>query len=352
MKAVSWISLSLRIRKLVRAVSCKIRSQRQQPFTPIINTRQNTLLGNGTVGVHQVVNIFHEKHHGRIPTIVLGGFVPDATEQVFLLRHYFLKHGSIYYFNYPRYGFSIDMVFAQLDDLIEELAEQHGQRPVIFSVSFSAGLVLEWLKRARLVGQKIGLCGLILISPVACVEDLIDPCNSKPASLLGRALKPYIDPHMPADHATIEKSRALFTKMFESGAQNKATLRMLMTSGELRQLRNAVMNTIRSVDATGAFERVQAVKQIQSPATYASQNLLPLSTAPTLILYSEKETSVIVENSPTRSLLGTDHRVFFPQSEHKIIKNQNGSPVQHASLIFHYFKFLPPISAFYRSLTK
>jgi hypothetical protein len=345
-----WMSLSLRTRKMFRAVNCKIQPPCKRPYSPAIRKRQDALLQDGYVSENQVVNILHEKCNRQIPTIVLGGFVPDATEQVFLLRNYFLKHGSIYYFNYPRSGFSIDMIFAQLDDLIEELAALHGQRPVIFSVSFSAGLVMEWLKRGRKEGRSVDLNGIILISPITCVEDLLDPADTKPATLLGRALKPYVDPHVPADHTTIERSRAFFTKMFESGAQNKNMLRMLMTSKELYQLRSAVMNTIRSVDVTGAFERVQAVKQIESPATYFSQNLLPLSEAPTLILYSEKETSVIVENSPTRSLLESNHRAFFPQSEHKIIMSKNGAPVQHASLIFHYFKFLPAISDFYRNL--
>jgi hypothetical protein len=51
-------------------------------------------------------------------------------------------------------------------------------------------------------------------------------------------------------------------------------------------------------------------------------------------------------------VLESAHRAYFPQSQHKIITNERGSPVQHASLIFHYFNFLPSISAFYRRTKK
>jgi hypothetical protein len=67
-------------------------------------------------------------------------------------------------------------------------------------------------------------------------------------------------------------------------------------------------------------------------------------------MYAEKETSVITEHSPTRFALESAHRAYFPNGQYKIITNHRGTPVQHASLIFHCFNFLPPISAFYRHL--
>jgi hypothetical protein len=281
---------------------------------------------------------------------VLGGFIPDATEQVFLMRGFLLRHGSVYYINYPRHGFSNELLFAQLEDLVEELAEVHGQMPVIFSVSFGVGLVMEWLKRARREGRQIELRGLVLVSPVACVEDLLAPGEAKPTTLLGRAIKPYVDPNKRADEQTVAKSRAIFTKMYESGAQNKESLRVLMTRGELRQLHEAVISTIQTISPDGACERVRALSHLESPSSYFSQALLPLSKTPTLILYAEKESSVIADHSPTRFVLETAHRAYFPQSQHKIITNHRGSPVQHASLIFHYFNFLPTIAAFYRKV--
>jgi len=348
--AFSRISPAQPIRTLIRTTGYKLRPPRPLPFSPTIRQRQEAVLVSGVAGVHQAANILHEQRKGPVPTIVLGGFIPDATEQVFLMRGFLLKHGSIYYLNYPQHGFSIDLLFAQLDDLVEELSTLHGQSPVIFSVSFGVGLVMEWLKRARRAGRRIDLRGLVLISPVACVEDLLAPGDAKPTTLLGRAIKPYVDPHKLPDHTTVEKSRAIFTKMFESGAQNKESLRMLMTRGELSQLRGAVMNTIRTIQPAGACERVQALRLLEAPSSYFSQTLLPLSDAPALILYAEKESSVIADHSPTRFVLESAHRAYFPQSQHKIISNHRGSAVQHASLIFHCFNFLPVISAFYRTV--
>jgi hypothetical protein len=348
--AFSRISPAQPIRTLIRTTGYKLRPPRPLPFSPTVRQRQEAVLVAGTAGVHQAANILREQRKGAVPTIVLGGFIPDATEQVFLLRGFLLKHGSIYYLNYPQHGFSIDLLLAQLDDLVEELSTLHGQRPVIFSVSFGVGLVMEWLKRARRAGRRIDLRGLVLISPVACVEDLLAPGDAKPTTLLGRAIKPYLDPHKLPDHRTVDKSRAIFTKMYEAGAQNKESLRVLMTRGELRSLSGAVMNTIRTIEPAGACERVQALRHLEPPSSYFSQTLLPLSEAPTLILYAEKESSVIADHSPTRFVLESAHRAYFPQSQHKIITNHRGSPVQHASLIFHCFNFLPAISAFYRSV--
>jgi hypothetical protein len=338
------------LQTLIRATDYKLRPPRPLPFTPTIRKRQEALLVSGAASVHQASNILVEQRKGAVPTIVLGGFIPDATEQVFLMRGYLLRQGSLYYMNYPRHGFSNELLFAQLEDLVEELVEVHGRPPVIFSVSFGAGLVMEWLKRVRRAGREIELRGLILISPVACVEDLLAPGEAKPTTLLGRAIKPYVDPHKRADEQTVQKSRAVFTKMFESGAQNKESLRVLMTRGELRQLRDAVINTIQTISADGACERVQALRQLETPSSYFSQMLLPLSKAPTLILYSEKESSVIADHSPTRFVLDSARHAYFPESDSKVITNHRGSPVQHASLIFHCFNFMPTISAFYRKI--
>jgi pimeloyl-ACP methyl ester carboxylesterase len=346
--AFGRISPAQPIRTLIRTTGYKLRPPKPLVFSPAIRTAQQAVLGERIAGPHQSATILYEYRKGPTPTIVLGGFVPDGTEQVFLLRGFLLKKGSVYYFNYPRHGFSVDLLLAQLDDLVEELSEQHGQRPVIFAVSFGAGLAMEWLKRAKRINRRIDLGGLILVSPVACVEDLLAPGAAKPTTLLGRAVKPYMNGR--ADESGIAKSRAIFIKMFEAGAQNKESLRVLMTRGELAQLRHAVISTIQGIDSTGACERVQSLKEMEAPSSYFSQALLPLTDAPTLILYAEKESSVIADHSPTRFALQSAHRAYFPQSQCKVISNRRGSPVQHASLIFHCFNFLPHISAFYRQL--
>lgn len=336
-------------RTLIRTTGYKLRPPRPVRYEVRSRKAQERVLAGGKAEARQLATILYEARRGSVPTIVLGGFVPDATEQVFLLRGFLLRRGSVYYINYSREGFSNELLFAQLEDLVDDIAARHGQRPVIFSVSYGVGLVMEWLKRARQAGRKFDLRGLVLISPVACAEDLLDPASPKPTTLLGRAVKPYFESKSKdVEHSGIERSRAIFTKMFEAGAQNKETLGALMTRRELSVLKDAVIGTIQNITSVGACERVLAMKELAPPSAYFSQSHLPLSDAPTLILYAEKESSVLVDNSPTRFALETAHRAYFPQSHCRVVTNEGGTPVQHASLIFHCFNFLPSISAFYK----
>jgi alpha-beta hydrolase superfamily lysophospholipase len=234
-------------------------------------------------------------------------------------------------------------------DLVAEINIVHGQRPVLFGVSFGAGLILEWLRRTRLAGRNPALGGTILVSPVACAADIVSPDEPKPSTLIGRALKPYLDAangHVAP--GVIEKSRVIFTKMFESGAQNKASLRALMSAAELRHLHSHVIAAIQSIDYTGACERLSALRQFPALSAWDG-GPRPLSDAPALVLYAEKEGAVLHEGSPTRAALASTLSAFFPRGRHCIVAG-GSSPVQHASLIFHYFQFLTPITAFYRGL--
>ena len=333
----------------LRTTGYKIRPPRPLPFSPRQSPARDAILHTTAAGPHRLATLLCEKRPGPVPTIVLGGFVPDATEQVFLIRGFLLKHGSVYYLNYPRTGFSLDLLCAQLDDLVEEINTRHGQRPVLFGVSFGGGLILEWLRRARVAGRSPALAGTVLISPVACTADIVAPDEVKPTTLLGRALKPFLDAEAgQVAPGIIEKSRVIFTKMFEAGAQNKASLRALMTGAELRHLHTHVIQAIQSVDFVGACERLAALRQLPILSAWDGGSR-PLSSAPALILYAEKEGAVLHERSPTRAALGTTLSAFFPQGTHRIVAGGK-SPVQHASLIFHYFQFLPHVAAFYRAL--
>jgi hypothetical protein len=180
-------------RTFLRTTGYKLRPPRPVPFGPAIRHRQEALLASRAAAPHQRAALLHEARPGPVPTIVLGGFVPDATEAVFLLRGTLLHAGSLYCFNYSRRGFSTDLLCAQLSDLVDELNLLHGRPPVIFAISFGAGLLMEWLRRTRGARNQPGLRGLVLVSPVACVADLLPAGATKPGTLLGRALKPYIE---------------------------------------------------------------------------------------------------------------------------------------------------------------
>ncbi|MDD2764494.1 MAG: alpha/beta hydrolase [Opitutaceae bacterium] len=337
-------------RILLRTTGHKFRPPRPSQFTPAICHRQDALLARGAAGPHQLATVRLEARAGPVPTIVLGGFVPDATEAVFLLRGMLLRAGSLYYFNYPRRGFSSDLLYAQLSDLVDELNLRHGRPPVILAISFGAGLLLEWLKRTRRQENQPNLRGLVLVSPVACVEDLLPPGETRPSTLLGRALKPYLEAGSAVDPRLVEKSRTIFQKMFEAGAQNKEALRTILGRAELQDLRSAVRETIQQIDFQGACERIQSLRQLEAPAADAGTAVQPLADVPTLILYAEKEDAVLAERSPTRRLLAHTPAAWFPQGEHRLVTRRQGSPVQHASLIFHGADFQPPIAQFYERL--
>ena len=124
------------------------------------------------------------------------------------------------------------------------------------------------------------MAGIVLVSPVACTADLIPPAPARPSTLVGRVLKPYFDsPGEPAE-PVVERSRLVFSRMFEAGAQNRVALARLMSRPEIEQLHGAVMGTIRGLTARGAWERVRAFGAMRSPLEYFSPALLPLAAAP------------------------------------------------------------------------
>lgn len=350
--ALSWYSMlhAVPLRPLhtfVRTAEARFRPTRSAVFRPSVRRAQDDLFARGGAEPRQGAELWRETGRGRVPTIVLGGFVPDSSEQVFLLRRLFLQSGDLYPVMYPRDGFSLDLLCAQLDDLVEELIAA-GQPPVLFGVSFGAGILLEWLRRRRVSGTTPVLAGVVIVSPVACVADLVAPGVMKPQSLLGRALKPLLGETGPATEGAVEKARTVFTRMFEAGAQNKAALRRLMTVPELERLRAGVLGTIRAVTTRGAHERVLALAAMQTPLGYFRPELLPLTTAPALVLFAEREDAVLDPRAPAIFAFRHAARAYFSDGVVcEVAARPGDAPVQHASLVFHVFEFLPPLQAFY-----
>lgn len=344
-RVLSRLNPPLPLRSFLRVTGYRLRPPQPLPFTPSVTRAATGVLSRGEAGPQQAAGILHERRAGGRPTIVLGGFVPDSTEQVYLVRGTLLRHGSVYYLNYPRRGFSVAMICAQLDDLVEELA-RGGQPPVVLSVSFGSGLLVEWLLRRALRREPAALAGVVLVSPVACHDDIVDPLALRPATLLGRALKPFFGP--AAEPAAVERARAIFAKMFEAGANNRAAIAGLLSAAELLHLREKVISAIRGIDPEGARERVRALGEISHPGTWGSAPG-PLTHAPAMVLYAEREDSVMAERAPTPRVLARDGAGLFPSLETHVVGGGQ-SPVQHASLIFHYYQFLPYFESFYRRL--
>ncbi len=353
--ALSWYAMlhaaPLRpLHTFMRATQERFHPSRAYRHSPALPQAEADLLARGGAHLAQRSELWREAGRGRVPTIVLGGFVPDSAAQVFLLRRFFLQAGDLYTVTYPRDGFALDLLCAQLDDIVDELIAA-GRPPVLFGVSFGAGLVLEWLRRKRAAGIDPLLAGVVIVSPVACAADVIASGGAKPATLLGRALQPYLDPLAPAGDAAPERSRQVFMRMFEAGAQNKAALRKLMTLPELGRLRASVTEAIRGVTTRGARERVQALVAMRSPTDYFVPALLPLTTAPALVLFAEREDGVLDKAAPSLFAFKNGHRAYFPHGVvQEIVARAGEAPVQHASLVFHVFEFLPPLQAFYGRL--
>lgn len=296
--------------------------------------------------------ILRQRGRGRIPTIVLGGLVPDASEQVFLLRRFLATHGDIYYVNYPRDGFSLDVLCAQLGSLVASLAAA-GRPPVVFGVSFGAGVAMEWLRRCRSAGDEPQLAGIVFVSPVACVDDIMASGERKPSTLIGRALKPVLEASPEELPAAVEKGRALFLRMFAAGAQNTRGLKGLLNAEEVTQLHGAITATIRGVTPRGAIERVRALAGMLAPHRYFSPQHLPLAGAPALVLFAQCEEAVMDAGSPTRFAFERAARAYFPQAQVACVTARGSQPVvQHASLIFHVFDFLPHLRGFYQRIKR
>jgi hypothetical protein len=340
-------------RTFLRTTGKRLNPPRREVLSSAPGPAVRAALARGEGSPAALATITREHRPGPRPTIVLGGFVPDAAEQVYLIRGYISRQGGIYYLDYPKDAFSLPLLTAQLDDLVAEVAAREAAAPVVVAVSFGAGVVLDWLRRTRLAGRPPAvLAGIILVSPVCCASDIVAPGEPRPSTLLGRALQPMLDAPEAATAAAVEKARALFARMFEAGAQNKAALATLLTKRELAELRAGVQSTIAGVTPQGALARVRSMREMACPSTYLTPELLPLSLAPALILYAEKESAVLSAHSPARSTLERACRSFFPHGACHVVRNPRGTPVQHASLIFHVENFLPYFGRFYRGLKK
>jgi len=281
--------------------------------------------------------IFREKGAGNVPTIVLGGFVPDATETVEFQRKVLRLHGSIYYVNYSRNGFCHEMFTAQLTDLIEELACK-GQKPLIMGISFGCGLLSNFLRQAEAHVHE-SIRGLILVSPVITTDDLIRPAAQKRdggVRILESNLKKIVAAD-PADEADIskhvERSRRCFQALFNAGAENR-TLGVRHLA-----IRKKINGVIEHTTARGGYERVKALRDFNFPLL--SSTLYP---GPVLVLLAENESDILVPSSPTLKLF-SEPSLFtriFPSCRVKTVRSHiAGDGVAHASLIFHHEAYNP-----------
>lgn len=316
---------------LLRSISIKPYTPRHHPAELALRDRFHSL--------HAVrCQLYKEKGIGQHPTIVVGGFVPDATEALEFQRPLLRQHGSIYYLNFPRYGFSQELFYAQLSDLIADLDSQR-RRPVLLGVSFGAGLLVQYLRQASEAIHGM-LRGLLLVSPVLCTDDLVRPKGERSGGvrMLESNLRKILEVN-PADqealHKQVERARRCFQALFESGAENRP-----LSSRHLA-IRRRIFGVLEHTSSLGGYQRVLALRDFSPPGVGAS-----IFDGPTLLLAAEDEASILVPGSPTLALLqdkATFKSLFPNGSTRTVCSTDAADPVVHASLIFHQHCYNPPL---------
>ena len=313
-----------------------------KPYVPKSRLHEFTLLKQNQDAPRMRCKLFREKGAGNVPTIVLGGFVPDATETVEFQRKLLRSHGSIYYVNYSRYGFCRSMFIAQLTDLIEDLARK-GQKPLIMGISFGCGLLANFLAHAE--EQLLeNIRGLILVSPVITTDDLIRPAGLKRDGV--RILESNLRKIVAADQANesdiakhIERSRRCFQALFNAGAENRTlSVRHLA-------IRKKINDVIEYTTACGGYERVIALRDFSFPVLAKT-----LFHGPVLVLLAENESDILVPSSPTLKLFSEPllYTRILPSCLVKTVKSRTeGDGVAHASLIFHHGAYNSILESWY-----
>lgn len=323
-----------------------MRSMAIKPYVPKDRRREFGLLGSAPSLPAIRCQVFREKGAGTMPTIVIGGFVPDATETVEFQRPLLRKYGSIYYLNYPRNGFSIEMFSAQLADLIDDI-HRRGAKPVILSVSFGSGVLLHFLKQAaESTHEKIR--GLVLVSPVICTDDLIRPSRQKRDGLrfLESSLQKIIiaDPQRRDDlEKQVERSRRFFQALFAAGAENR-----VLESRHLA-IRKKIMDVLANTSAIGGYERVKALREMEFPAGGSS-----LFSGPVLALLAENEEDILAPSSPILAAFSSAEHYgkLFPRCRvKKVLSKHANDSVPHASMIFHHDAYNPLLGSWYDKQT-
>ena len=314
-------------------------------FNPKSRRRQFAVLEQNRDSHRMRCQLFREKGAGNVPTIVLGGFVPDATETVEFQRKSLRQHGSIYYLNYSRNGFCLEMFNAQLTDLIEDLARK-GQKPLIMGVSFGCGLLANFLRHA---GEQVheSVRGLILVSPVITTDDLIRPAAEKRdgVRIIESNLKKIVaaDPTNEADISKhIERSRRCFQALFNAGAENR------ILSVRHLAIRKKINDVIEYTTARGGFERVTALRDFRFPLLSRT-----LFSGPVLVLLAENESDILAPSSPTLKLFSEPslYTRIFPSCAVKQVRSHIvGDGVAHASLIFHHEFYNTLLDSWYEKL--
>lgn len=325
---------------VVSATAGLLRCMAIKSYRPCYRTRELALRADYPNLPSVLCRLYKEKGSGSNPTIIVGGFVPDATEALEFQRPLLKAYGSVYYLNYPRTGFCAAMFNAQLADLIDDLYIR-GKQPFIMGISFGAGLLVDFLRQAEeeIHGR---IKGVMLVSPVLCTQDLVRPQDERSGGVrmlesnLRKILK--ADPEDPEGlHKQVERARRCFVGLFEAGADNRPL------STRHLAIRRKIFAVLEHTSALGGYQRVLALRDFALPEAGST-----VFNGPVLLLKAEHEEGVLAPSSPTLALLNEPEqcRSLFPNcSIRTVLSPDAADPVPHASLIFHQHCFNPLLDA-------
>lgn len=290
--------------------------------------------------------IFRQAGGGRTPTIVIAGFLPDATESIEYQRDLLARYGDIYYVNYPRDRFCTEALFTQVCALIRHL-NARGERPVLFSICFGSGLVAKLLQE-RIVRPSEsggGIGGVVMVSPVLCAADMVrlDGDGTGPAPMRERAARMFF---LTDRHDGIEREVARARRVFGSLFRRERATRLLSDRNAV--IIAKVLAAVHEITVTGYYERALAMKALTWPPASA-----PIYSGPALVLFAEDEDGVFVPTSPTLAALRTPSAAarFFPSAAiHEVASADEDDPVVHGSIVVHHRYFNPFITAWYDRL--
>ncbi len=305
--------------------------------------------------------VYKEKHYRmrNNPTLLFPGFVPDGNEAFYLLRKAFLKYGSAYYINYPAHQFNKELVFNQMLDLIKHINNRKikhvGKKgsPFLIGTSFGCSVIvnfLRWLNENDHI-DKIEIRGIALISPVLCLDDVVDSASKRQRTLVGRAISNLVgvDPNdKEAVALAMKKARSIFQKMFVSGRDFlNFTSKDLIPVFSIEDEVLAIFEQDLGSDS-GYFHRYLDLK-----------DLVPLkneylSNVPTMVLFAEGEGDVMAPNSPTMQSFSniTTLNTIFPDGKVEFVYSKDSSrKVTHSDLIFQADRFIEHLDPWLERLT-
>ena len=285
--------------------------------------------------------IFRQAGAGPTPTIVIAGFLPDATESIEYQRDLVARYGDIYYVNYPRDRFCIEALFAQVGGLIRHL-NARGEQPVLFSICFGSGLVVKLLQAAA---SGLGIAGVVMVSPVLCAADMVrlDGDAAGPAPMRERAARMFF---LGDHHGSIEREVARARRAFGSLFRRERAARLLNDRNAV--IIAKVLAAVHEITVTGYYERALALKALTWPPARE-----PIFHGPALVLFAEDEDGVLVPTSPTLAALRTPSvaaRLFPRATIREVASADADDPVVHGSIVVHHRFFNPFITAWYERL--